>query len=115
MCVPRSNIIAACDHVCKAILEISNCVRSQQANVSILNMVELFWRPLGIQLIGLLISHIRKQKITQEGSFVLMRDLEEYCIVGSVLECSETLDMLECIKEIGDLGFAFVDKGYCIL
>ena len=70
-------LTAACDHVCKAILEISNCVRSQQANVARLNLVDLFWKPLGIQLIGLLISHIRKQKITQEG-YILNTTLQYF-------------------------------------
>ena len=43
-----------------------------------LDMMKLFWKPIGIQVIGLIISHIRRQKITYEGAKVLIKDIKEY-------------------------------------
>ena len=98
----------ACELVCKALLVVSNTVRACQASLVGLNLEELLWKPLGEQLVGLVISHIRRQKITQEGSFVLMKDLEAYAKVSATLCRAETVDMLTCLK---DLGFVFMISG----
>jgi hypothetical protein len=47
----------ACDEVCKALLTVANCVKSCQ--LVGLNLDKLLWEPLGRQVVGLLISHIR--------------------------------------------------------
>jgi hypothetical protein len=57
--------------VCLALLTVSNCVRANQAELSGLSLDELLWKPLGDELVGLLISHIRRQKITPDGAFVV--------------------------------------------
>ena len=45
---------------------------------SALNLAEDLWRPLGSMLIGNLLGHIRRTKISMDGGRVLMRDLDEY-------------------------------------
>lgn len=50
--------------------------------------------------VGVLISHIRRQKVSEQGAAVLMRDLEEYQNMVAVLGSPETLDMIICLKEI---------------
>ncbi len=72
----------ACDSVCKAIMTVANAVRSMQVNLIGLDLAKLFWKPMGQQVVGALISHLRKQKVSVEGTKVLMRDLEEYTHVS---------------------------------
>lgn len=68
----------ACESVCKGLYEIVNGINQYKSKLIGLDMVKLFWRPLGIQIIGLIISHIRRQKVTTEGAKVLVKDIKEY-------------------------------------
>ena len=47
-----------------------------------MDLFDSFWRPFGQHLLGVFISHFRKQKVTLEGGKVVMRDLNEYCNVS---------------------------------
>jgi hypothetical protein len=77
----------ACDSVCKALIIVTNAVRSIQTNLVGIDLTKLFWKPLGQQIIGALISHFRKLKISAEGSKVLDRDLDEYTHVSVTVCC----------------------------
>lgn len=68
----------ACDTACKTITAALNAVRSYEAKLLGLDLVKLFWRPFGQQIIGVIISHVRRQKITPEGSKAVSRDLKEF-------------------------------------
>lgn len=68
----------ACNSVCKALLHIMSAVRSCQGELTGLNLVEDFWKPLGRMLVGTLISHVKRYKISIEGAKILTRDIEEY-------------------------------------
>jgi hypothetical protein len=65
-----------------------------------LNMKDNFWRPLGQQLMGIIITHIRKQRITQDGAKVLLRDLDEFLNLTAAMGITEIVDMVVCLKEI---------------
>jgi hypothetical protein len=69
---------SACEAVCKALNYVITTVKSQQKYITGLDLKALFWRPFGRQIIGTLISHIRKQKISEEGSVLFMKDIQEY-------------------------------------
>lgn len=69
---------AACDAVCKAFIQVTNVVRSYEADIIDLDMTALFWRPFGQQFIGIIISHLRRQTISVDGARQLRKDLEEY-------------------------------------
>ncbi len=90
----------ACDSVCKAILTVANAVRTNQVNLLGLDLTKLFWKPLGQQVVGALICHLRKQKISPEGTKVLARDLEEYTNIMALMESPATMDMMTCLKQI---------------
>jgi hypothetical protein len=64
-----------------------------------LKPLQLFWKPFGKQFVAILISHLkysfddfhansfaRRQKVTEEGAFVLVRDMDEYHNVISIIE-----------------------------
>lgn len=68
----------ACDTICKALLEVSNAIRDHIDDISGINLHENFWMPLGRQIIGSIISHMRRQKISIDGAKVIMKDLNEY-------------------------------------
>lgn len=95
----------ACDTVCKSLIVVINCIRSNLPSLGGINLDDYFWLPFGKQFIGLLISHLRNKKVTPEGAFVLMKDLEAYVEIAMSLERPETLDMMLCLK---DIGFVFM-------
>lgn len=72
----------ACDSACKAIQSIISAVRTYEAKLLGLDLVKVFWRPFGQQVIGVLISHLRRQKISPEGCKFLNRDIKEYSRVS---------------------------------
>lgn len=73
-----TNSTAACDAVCKAIIHVTNTIRNYETQLVGIDMQLMFWKPFGSQCMGNLISHLRKQKITTDGSMMLLRDLQEY-------------------------------------
>jgi hypothetical protein len=101
---PKGEVLAspACDNACKALLTVANTVRVYQDSLAVtgMNLIETFWQPFGSQFIGILISHYKKLKITQDGSLKLFKDLDEYCYILAVFEAPETIDMIICMKEI---------------
>ena len=79
---------------------ISDAIIQYKDDLVGLNLIDAFWRPLGRQFIGGLIVHLKKQKISIEGSKVLLRDIEEYCHMTASMEAPETMDMMLSLKEI---------------
>jgi hypothetical protein len=69
---------AACEAVCKAINVIISKLREFEDDLKTIDIDLMFWRPFGQTIIGNLISHLRKQKITTDGAKVLLRDIQEY-------------------------------------
>lgn len=90
----------ACDAVCKVIIQVTNAIRNYESQLIGVDMNTLFWKPFGSQCIGNLISHLRKQKITLEGSKVLMRDIQEYKHVMAMMNSPDAMDMMSCLEEI---------------
>ena len=60
------------------IIRLGDITKIDKELIQSFDMINLFWKPLGQQFIGILISHIRKYKISIEGGKLLLRDLEEY-------------------------------------
>jgi hypothetical protein len=64
------------------------------------NTAEIFWKPLGRQFVAVLIAHIKRHKVSDEGSFVLVRDMDEYHKVFVTMDCMESVDLISCLREI---------------
>lgn len=90
----------ACDSVCKSLLLVANKIRSYSTELAAINPMENIWKPIGRQIVGSLISHLRKQRITMDGAKYVMKDLEEYCNVMMLFEAPENVDLMICLKEI---------------
>lgn len=76
---------SACETVCKGLHEAFHAIDRLKDRMLGLDVMKLLWRPMGVQLVGLIISHIRRQKVTMEGAKVLIRDLKEYSKVSGWL------------------------------
>ena len=87
----------ACRKVCMHLLETIYDVQEKMSGV---NTVEIFWKPFGRQFVALLISHIKRHKVSDEGSFVLVRDMDEYHKVFVAMECVESIDLISSLREI---------------
>lgn len=91
------NPTTACRKVCAHLLE---TIHSIQEKMSGVNTAEFFWKPLGRQLVAALISHIKRHKVSDEGSFVLVRDMDEYHKVFVAMESMESTDLISCLREM---------------
>lgn len=91
---------AACDSVCQSFMKVVSTVQGYKADLVGIDLVETFWRPLGQQFVGTLLSFLRKQKISPEGAPQLMADLDEYYSIAASMEVPDTTDMLLCLKEM---------------
>lgn len=91
---------AACDSICQSFMKVISTVQGYKADLIGIDLTETFWRPLGQQFIGTLLTHLRKQKISQEGAETLLVDLDEYLNIAQSMESPETTDMMICLKEI---------------
>lgn len=87
----------ACKKVCEHLLE---TIQSIQEKMTGVNTAEIFWKPLGRQFLAVLISHIKHHKVSDEGSFVLVRDMDEYHKVFVTMECMESVDLISCLREM---------------
>lgn len=67
-----------CIQITKALIFVVNQIKEfQELNEWVgLDVKEIFWKPIGRQVIGCLISHLRKQKISVEGAKYLAKDLD---------------------------------------
>lgn len=74
----------ACSTLCKSVSKLLNAMKVKQSNLVGIDVKNHFWRPLGQLIIGILISHLKKQKISSEGVTVLLKDLEQYSNVRCV-------------------------------
>lgn len=70
---------SACDLICRALISIANEIRQKETIIApVFKINELLWKPLGRQIIGCLLAHFRRQKISMDGAKIFLRDLEEY-------------------------------------
>lgn len=90
----------ACASVCKSLSLVISSVQHHEKEISRLNVTKDFWRPLGRQLVGVLLTHIRRVKISGHGGRKLLRDLDEYFMAAVPMNVAETLDMIRCIQEV---------------
>lgn len=103
----RVEATTACDSAVKIILSIVSTIKAFEAKLLGLDMVKLFWRPLGqqvgfirmiliidhayylhrnvCQVVGLIVSHVRRQRVTPEGCKYLSRDIREYSKVTRIV------------------------------
>ncbi len=68
----------ACDTACKTLQSVVNVIKNYESRLLGLDLTKLFWRPLGQQMVGLIVSHTRKLRVTPEGCKYLSRDIKEY-------------------------------------
>jgi hypothetical protein len=89
---------AACRQLCAALLATVTFVQAhvageggdRGASVSDRHNLEgILWRELGQRLVAAYLSHLRRSKVSQEGAFVLVRDLDEYYSVVDGMRCPE--------------------------
>jgi hypothetical protein len=107
----------ACDAACRALQTAISYMRSYESKLLNVDLTKLFWRPLGQQMVGLIISHVRRLKVSPDGNKFLSRDLREYAKVmyGSYFVCD-----IVCILYIRSLFFCafyfllFMFVNYCI-
>jgi len=90
----------ACSTLKNEMATVSDTINQYKDDLVGLNLIDAFWRPLGRQFIGGLIVHLKKQKISIDGSKVLLKDIEEYCHMTATMEAPETMDMMLSLKEI---------------
>jgi hypothetical protein len=90
----------ACASVCKSLSLVIASVQHHEKEMSRLNVTKDFWKPLGRQLVGVILSHIRRAKISGHGGRRLLRDLDEYFSTMVPMNVVETLDMIHCIQEV---------------
>jgi hypothetical protein len=88
---------AACRKVCEHLLDTIHSIQEKMTGV---NTTEIFWKPLGRQFVAVLIAHIRRHKVSDEGSFVLVRDMDEYHKVFVATDCMEAVDLISCLREV---------------
>ena len=91
---------AACDSICQSFMKVVSTVQGYKSDLHGIDLVETFWRPLGQQFVGTLLSFLCKQKISQDGAVQLLVDLEEYYNIALTMEMPDTTDMMVCLKEI---------------
>ena len=96
----HATVSAACKAACSALRRVAQVARSHEAQLHSLNTNQAFWLPLGRLLMGTLIAHIRKNRISEEGGERLLCDLDEYLAVFILLESKENIDMMLCLREI---------------
>lgn len=109
----------ACASVCKSVLQVFTALKDYSAQLERLNLQELFWKPLGQQFAGMLISHIKKLVVNREGSAQLLRDIAEYSKVRSMSHTSKPCSVLYISllddkhqeRSGGSRGHALVSQG----
>jgi hypothetical protein len=102
---------AACAAVCQMFDTVAQALSSAKNGFSGLDikMQEDFLIPLGRHAAGTLIAHLRRMKISEEGAPYLMRDLNEYVQAIQLFEVKESIDMMQCIREVGTVFGASAD------
>lgn len=90
----------ACISVCKSLSLVISSVQHHEKEILRLNITKDFWKPLGRQVVGVLISHIRRAKISGYGGRRLLRDLDDYFMTLVSMNVVDTLDMIHCIQEV---------------
>jgi hypothetical protein len=91
---------AACLAVSKALRSIAAAVREHSASIQGLDMKENFSKPIGRHFMSILIAHLRRMSISEEGSKTLIKDIDEYLAVMKIFDSKENVDMMHCLREI---------------
>lgn len=89
------NPTSACNNIAKALIGTCQYVRNYEKELQGIQLDDVFWKPLGQQFVGSIISNIRRFKITIEGARILLRDLEEYHSVSLILFCIFSFNFLQ--------------------
>ena len=105
-----SQCTATADKVCQILLRIVSVVQSSEGDLPGLDLNEYFYKPLGQQIVGQLISHIRRLNVTEMGAEQLKKDLAEYHRTLLLFHAPEVDDMLICLQEIAAIYAAPADK-----
>lgn len=93
--VSAASSTTACETVCKELFAVAQSVHHHQHEFLGLNLSETFWKPLGQQIVGNLISHFRRQKISEEGGIVLLKDINSYCEVGLAVSGNDYVILID--------------------
>mmetsp|Transcript_12211 Transcript_12211/g.18463 ORF Transcript_12211/g.18463 Transcript_12211/m.18463 type:complete len:1084 (+) Transcript_12211:93-3344(+) len=88
----------ACRKVCQHLVDLIN--NATEKLRSEFKLTEVLWKPLGRQFAAVLISHIKRHKVSEEGAFVLVRDMDEYHNAFVVMDCQDARDLILCLREI---------------
>lgn len=91
---------STCTSIVKTLLAVISNIQTHQSSFVDLDIKEFFWKPFGQRFVGILISHIKKQKISQHGALILIKDIEEYCDIISIIETTSIIDMMDNLKEL---------------
>jgi hypothetical protein len=87
--------------VCQALLKAVSAMRGAEDSFSSgLSVTEHFWKPLGQQIVGVLVSHLRKLSITETGAHQLNLDMAEYVRLAELFQVPEVDDMMACLSEL---------------
>lgn len=73
-----SSVSIACSNTCKSLLAVFTSVKQHTKRLWRLNLPDLFIKPLCQQFMGVLITHIKKSTISNNGAVNLIRDIDEY-------------------------------------
>ena len=101
---------ATADKVCQVLLQIVSVVQSSEGDLPGLDLQEHIYKPLGQQVVGQLISHLRRLNITEAGAEQLQKDLAEYQRTLLLFHTPEVEDMMKCLQEIATIYAAPADN-----
>ena len=94
---------AACDAVCAALKTVTSAVRELKVEFVGLDIGEQLLKPLGRHVIGTLIAHLRRLRISEEGSARLLSDLQKYLAAIQRFDYKDHVDMMLCLQEIAQV------------
>jgi hypothetical protein len=106
---------SACKEVCKTLANSIALVRKhiterpensadktsgKSTALRLKKIADSVWKDLGYRFVAIYLTHLRKHRVSQEGAFVLVRDLDEIYAVVSTMECIQVTDMIGSIREV---------------
>ena len=102
----------ACASVCQMLTAVAQAIHAVKGSFPGLSIqvADCFWVPCGRHISGILISHLRRMKISEDGAANLMRDMDEYLAVMRMFNSKDNIDMIICLKEIATVYTCGADK-----
>jgi hypothetical protein len=106
---------SACKEVCKTLANSIALVRKhiterpensadktsgKSTALRLKKIADSVWKDLGYRFVAIYLTHLRKHRVSQEGAFVLVRDLDEIYAVISTMDCIQVTDMIGSIREV---------------